>query len=68
MERDLHILPRIAETASFLYIDHAVIERKDNAIALYREEGIVVVPAAAIAVIALGPGTRITHGAMVAQM
>lgn len=63
---DLHALPRFRDGLSYLYVEHAVIEREANAIALYREDGAVSVPAAGLAVLVLGPGTRITHAAMVA--
>ena len=64
-EPDLRILPRFGDGVSFLYVEHAVIERKDKAIALYREDGVVEVPCASLATLALGPGTRITHAAIV---
>jgi CRISPR-associated protein Cas1 len=64
-EPDLHILPRIEDASSFLYIEHAVIERDDHAIKVLRADGVVSVPAAAIATLVLGPGTTITHGAVV---
>lgn len=65
IEKNLKILPRFSDSASFLYIEHAVVERQDSAIVLYREEGAISVPAAGINTCILGPGTRITHGAIV---
>lgn len=66
MERDLHILSRFSDTASFLYVEHAAIERHDSAIEIRRENESVDVPAASVSTLFLGPGTRITHAAVVA--
>ena len=66
MERNLHILSRFTDTASFVYIEHAVIERHDSSIEIRRATESVDVPAASISTVVLGPGTRISHAAMVA--
>jgi len=62
--RNLRELPKFRDGLSYLYVEHAVIEQEAKAIALYDEQGAVLVPAAALAVLALGPGTRITHAAI----
>jgi CRISPR-associated protein Cas1 len=49
---------------SFLYVEHARIDRHENAIAIHDAEGMTPVPAAALAVLMLGPGTNITHAAV----
>lgn len=61
---NLHELPRFSDGLSYLYIEHAVIEQEAKAIAVFREEGSVLIPVANLAVLALGPGTRITHAAI----
>jgi CRISPR-associated protein Cas1 len=63
-EPDLHILPRIEDASSFLYVEHAIVERDDQAIKVLRADGVVTVPAASLATLVLGPGTTITHGAI----
>lgn len=62
--RNLKELPKFRDGLSYLYVEHAVIEQKAKAIALYDEQGEVMVPAAALALLVLGPGTRITHAAV----
>lgn len=64
MSGNLRELTRFADGLSCLYVEHAVVERQDSSIALYREEGTVAVPVASLGVLLLGPGTRITHAAM----
>ncbi|QAY71930.1 type I-E CRISPR-associated endonuclease Cas1 [Xylanimonas protaetiae] len=50
---------------TFLYLEHAVISRDASAITATDERGTVHVPAAALGALLLGPGTRVTHQAMV---
>ena len=61
----LHDLPRFDDKLSYLYVEHAVVEQQDTAIACLRADGATVaVPAAALAVLLLGPGTTLTHAAV----
>jgi len=61
---ELQELPQIKERISFLYLEHAVINRLDSAITVSDDRGTVHVPAASLSVILLGPGTKISHRAM----
>ena len=61
---ELQELPQIRERLSFLYAERCLISRQDNAITFTDERGAVHVPAAALSVILLGPGTNISHRAM----
>ena len=61
---DLQALPQIKDRMTFLYLEHCTLGRQDGAITVTDEKGIVHIPAAAISVILLGPGTRVTHRAM----
>lgn len=61
---DLHLLPRIRDSWSYLYVEHKKIEQEDKAIALHDKAGKVAVPCAAITALLLGPGTSITHAAI----
>jgi CRISPR-associated protein Cas1 len=63
---DLQSLPRFADGLTFLYVEKARIEQEASAIVLVDESGRVPVPVAALAVLMLGPGTSVTHAAMVA--
>lgn len=61
---ELQALPRIQDRMTFLYLEHCQLNREESAIAVRDEKGIVCVPAAAISVLLLGPGTTVTHRAM----
>lgn len=50
---------------SFIYLERCTIHRDSNAITVTDEHGVVHIPAAAIGSLLLGPGTRVTHQAMV---
>lgn len=61
---ELQSLPQIKDRMTFLYLDHCTLGRQDGAITVTDENGVVHIPAAAISVLLLGPGTRVTHRAM----
>jgi CRISPR-associated protein Cas1 len=58
-------LSRIQERSTFLYLEHAVIHRDGNALTARDSRGTVHVPAASLAALMLGPGTSISHQAIV---
>lgn len=62
--RDLQQLPKLADSLSYLYAEHCVVEKKQQAIELFDQDGATLVPAAALTVLLLGPGTKITHAAV----
>ena len=65
MERPgLQALPQIGDRMTFLYLERCQLTREDSAISVRDEKGTVSVPAAAISVLLLGPGTTVTHRAM----
>ena len=64
--RDLHVLPRFRDGLSFLYVDRVRIEQDQHAILLWDDRGRVAVPVASLSVLMLGPGSTITHAAMLA--
>lgn len=61
---ELQALPQIADRMTFLYLEHCVLNRQDSAITVTDDRGSIFVPAAAISVLLLGPGTKVTHRAM----
>ncbi|MDQ3814695.1 MAG: type I-E CRISPR-associated endonuclease Cas1e, partial [Armatimonadota bacterium] len=63
---DLHILPKIRDALSYLYVEHARIDQHEKSIAVWDDTGCTPVPAASLALLMLGPGTRITHAAITA--
>ena len=61
---ELQALPQIGDRMTFLYLERCVLNRQDSAITVTDDQGTVFVPAAAISVLLLGPGTKVTHRAM----
>lgn len=61
---ELNELPRITDRVTFIYIEHAKINKHNNAITVVNEKGIIHIPCAIIGVLMLGPGTDISHRAM----
>ncbi|MBA3516458.1 MAG: type I-E CRISPR-associated endonuclease Cas1 [Rhizobiales bacterium] len=62
--QDLHLLPKVRDSLSYLYIEHARIDQEAKAIAIHDARGKVPVPCAALSTLLLGPGTTITHAAI----
>jgi CRISPR-associated protein Cas1 len=62
--KDLHELPRFGDKLSYLYTEHSVVDREEKAIAIHQADGTTSVPAAALGLLILGPGTKITHAAV----
>lgn len=61
---ELTELPKISDRVSFIYVEHAKINRIDSAITVLDYRGTVSIPAAMIGVLLLGPGTEISHRAI----
>lgn len=61
---EINELARSRDRISFLYLEHARLNRQDSAIKVVTNEGIVCVPSALISVLMLGPGIDVTHRAM----
>jgi CRISPR-associated protein Cas1 len=61
---ELTELPRISDRVSFIYVEHAKINRIDSAVTVTDSRGTVKIPVAMIGVFMLGPGTDISHRAV----
>ncbi|MFF0721836.1 type I-E CRISPR-associated endonuclease Cas1e [Micromonospora sp. NPDC003816] len=59
--KDLH---RISDRLSSVYVERCHVDRADNAVVLVNRERTIRVPAAMVATLLLGPGTRITTAAV----
>jgi CRISPR-associated protein Cas1 len=59
-----HDLHRLTDRVSTVYVERTHVDRDENAVVLINKERTVRVPAAMVAVMLLGPGTRVTHGAV----
>ena len=63
--QDYHDLPKLRDSLSYLYLEHGVIERSQNAVEFFdKKSGRTMVPASALTALMLGPGTSITHEAV----
>jgi len=63
---DLQLLPRLEDSLTFLYVEKVRIEQEAQAIVLVDAKGTVPVPVASLSVLILGPGSTITHAAVLA--
>ncbi len=63
--KDLHLLPKLRDGWSYLYVEHCRIDKEASAVAVHDENGKVSVPCANLALLMLGPGVSITHSAIV---
>lgn len=59
--QDLH---RVEDRVSTVYVERCHVDRDDNAVVMVNRERTVRVPAAMVGAVLLGPGTRITSGAV----
>lgn len=59
-----HELVRAVDRISFLYLERCVVNRDSNAITATDERGTVHIPAASVGALLLGPGTTVTHQAI----
>ncbi|MFD1124170.1 type I-E CRISPR-associated endonuclease Cas1e [Lentilactobacillus raoultii] len=57
-------LSRVRDRVTFLYLEHAKLNRQDSAITITDSRGTAFVPAAVVSVLMLGPGVDVTHRAM----
>lgn len=69
MPVDLHLIPKLRDRLTYLYTEHSVIEREHNSVALHsqNDEGESIftqVPVCDIALLMLGPGTKLSHRAV----
>ncbi len=62
--KDLHELPKVRDSWSYLYVEHCRIDKQSQAIAIHDQIGLTPVPCASLSMLMLGPGTNITHAAV----
>jgi len=62
--KDLHALPKVRDSLTYLYVEHCRVEQEAKSITLFDQRGSVAVPCAALNLLMLGPGTSLTHAAM----
>ena len=57
-------LPKLSDSISYLYIEHAVIEQEDASVVAICKDGRIQIPIATVTCLMLGPGTSVTHAAI----
>jgi CRISP-associated protein Cas1 len=65
LKSNLRSLPKFRDGLSFVYLEHAVVEREENSLVVFSEAGRISLPIANVGCLLLGPGTRLTHAAVV---
>ena len=58
-------LVRAEDRLSFVYVERCIVHRDENAVTATDERGTVHIPAAGLGALLLGPGTNVSHQAMV---
>ncbi|MHA6512495.1 type I-E CRISPR-associated endonuclease Cas1e [Tessaracoccus sp. Z1128] len=61
---ETHDLHQVSDRISTVYVERCHVDRAENAVVFINKARTVRLPAAMIAAVLLGPGTRITHGAI----
>lgn len=64
MNNDLQSLPKLRDSISYVYIEHAIIEQEDSSIVAIQKDGRIPIPVSSVTCLMLGPGTNITHAAI----
>lgn len=62
--QDLHELPKLRDSLSYLYVEHAILDKKQQAVEFIKENGRTLIPVANLSLLMLGPGTSISHAAI----
>ena len=62
--QNLEELPRLKDSISYLYIEHAVIQQDNQSIVAIDQNGTTPIPIAAVTCLLLGPGVKVTHAAI----
>lgn len=65
MPRNLQELPKLRDSLSYIYLEHGRLEQDSKSVAFVdKQGGFTPIPAAALSVLLLGPGTTVTHAAV----
>ena len=62
--KNLQELPKLSDSISYLYLEHAIIEQDAASIVAIRKDGQIPIPVASVTCLLLGPGVSITHAAI----
>lgn len=61
---NLQELPKLKDSVTYLYMEHAIIEQDESAVVAIKKEGKIPIPISQFTCLLLGPGTTITHAAI----
>lgn len=64
MNYDLRTLPKMRDGLSYAYFEHCIVEQDGLSVSIFSEKERILLPAAALGVLLLGPGSSITHAAI----
>lgn len=56
--KDLHALPKVRDSLTYLYVEHCRVEQEAKSITLFDQRGSVAVPCSALNLLMLGQGHR----------
>lgn len=62
--KNLRILPKVRDSWTYLYVEHARIDQEYAGICIHDGHGRVHVPCASLSLLMVGPGTSVTHAAI----
>jgi CRISPR-associated protein Cas1 len=62
--KDLHVLPKFSDRWSHLYLEHGRLDQEADSLTFHDKEGLLPIPIDQLALVMLGPGTRVSHAAM----
>jgi CRISPR-associated protein Cas1 len=62
--QDLHELPKVRDSWTYVYLEHRRIDQDAKAVAAWDASGKIAIPCAALTLLMLGPGSSITHAAI----
>lgn len=62
--QDLHELPKVRDSLGYLYVEHCRVDQDAKSIAIHDKFGVTPVPCASLMLLMVGPGTQITHAAV----
>lgn len=62
--KDLHLLPKVRDSWTYLYVEHCKIDQDAKAVAAHDANGKTPIPCASLTLLMLGPGTSVTHAAI----
>jgi CRISPR-associated protein Cas1 len=60
----LQLVPRFDDSLTYVYAEHARVDRWQGSLGLWDERGVAELPVAAIRCLMLGPGSSVTHAAI----